>query len=85
MEVEISLNPLGLGLEKKNLGKIRIINDGTGDRNLGNYRVEFLDRKGRVFRKRAIHGYKRKTEPMWKLMAMAMESYYKEQEDEQNN
>ena len=82
VEVEISLNPLGLGTNKRNLGKIRIINTGKGDQANGEYRIEFIGKSGKVFRKRTVRGYKRKSEPVWKLMSMVMESYYKEQEDE---
>lgn len=86
VEVEINLNPIGLGVNKKLLGKIRIVNTGKSTKTVGNYRVEFIGKNGKCFRKRDVKGYRRKADPVWKLMSMVMESYYHEGEgNEQDN
>ena len=74
IEVKISLNSYGRGKEIWELGKIKIINDGTGSDSRGNYTVKFFDRNDSLFKKAEIKNHPRKSESIWKLLKKAMES-----------
>ena len=56
----------------RHLGDINIINDATGTRTRGNYDVEFIDAKGRVFKRRRVEDHARLAESIWKLIEKAV-------------
>ena len=73
IRITIELFPHGLAKNKKILGYVDIINDGTGTKTIGNYSVTAISGNGKVFRKRRIEGYCRKAESIWKLMKMVFD------------
>jgi hypothetical protein len=81
--VKVELWPWGSEKLKKEIGRMTITNDGTSDNpNIGNYIVRIF-RKGStetVQREAPVTDYRRKTEPVWKLVRLALEAAYKKTE-----
>lgn len=67
--VKIELWPLGDEDFKKSLGEVHIINDGTGTRTRGNYKVNFFNRAGRYFKSKKIENHPRQATSTWNLLA----------------
>jgi len=83
IEVDINLNSLGLaeklGLPKKLLGKVQIVNLGDHPKHpdYGNYEVRFFKRNNlkTPFKKIQIKDHPRKRESVWKLLKKAFQEY----------
>ena len=68
--VKVELWPMGDGNKAREIGRARIINDGTGDATHGNYRIELLksaeysknDADG-IYKKGVVVGFLRKRGP----------------------
>ncbi len=79
---------MGMGKNKRSLGRIEIRNTGKGTKTKGDYKVDFISKNGKCFRKTEVTGYARKADPVWKLVDMVIDSYYKREigeQDEQDN
>ena len=79
IEVTVKLNPFGQAKseeEKKVLGRIHIVNDGTGNVTKGNYIVRLLSRgKGEPLMKEGhVEAHLRRDVSVWKLVARALAS-----------
>ena len=72
--VRIELWPLGDESRKKTLGAMVIGNDGTGDRNVGNYDTRLIGQKGKVSRRGRVTCHPREKVSVWKLVAKAIAS-----------
>lgn len=62
--------------EVTEIGRMNIINDGTGDADVGNYNV-LLMRRGttrRVQRGGRVEGHSRKSLPIWALVSKALKA-----------
>lgn len=72
--VTIELWPRGDESRKRHLGTARIVNDGTGTADSGNYRVE-LSKWGRpksVWRQGTVRGFPRRRRGPWDLLYRAL-------------
>ena len=67
--------------EVETLGALRIANDGTGTRNLGNYDVERVNRSGRRRRGR-VERHRRMQVSVWRLVQDAIEATFGNRSDE---
>jgi hypothetical protein len=78
IRVTIELIPFGFERheQRKEIGRIEIFNDGTGDKNTGNYGVRLFRKnsKSSVLGVGSVLGYKRKTQSVWKLVYQAIQS-----------
>ncbi len=73
VRITIEIVPYGSLENKRILGSVDIINDGTGTKTIGNYSVTAINGNGKVFRKCKIEGYRRKADSIWKLMKMVFD------------
>ena len=71
LEVAITLNQYGLGINKKVLATAAIANDGTGTVTSGNYKYS-LHTNGKTIREGRVRGYKRKAHSVWYLLNMVL-------------
>jgi len=78
--VKVELWPWGSEDLKKEIGRMTITNDGTSDNpNIGNYIVKIFRKGslGTVQRESRVTGHRRKADPVWKLVRVALESAYR--------
>ncbi len=66
--ISIDLWKYGCEDLKKNLGTLRIINEGTGTHTRGDYRAEFIDKNGRKFKTTTLKDWPRKARSVWQLL-----------------
>lgn len=59
LRVKAEIDMFGQGVMHVDAGTLEIVNDGTGTREVGNYRWELLSPKGEVMDKGTIHGHVR--------------------------
>jgi hypothetical protein len=71
LRVTLDLEPWGSQENKKHLGRLEIVNDGTGDEDMGNYRVKIIGANGIVENMKYITGYPRKL-GAWYLVGLAI-------------
>lgn len=63
----------GITGQVSTIAQLRIINDGSGDAEVGNYIVEVMDRTtARVRRRAMVLGHMRRKLSVWKLVAKAL-------------
>lgn len=72
--IPIDLLPLGFTHNKRTLGKVVIINDGTGDRKTGNYDITIVGASDRAIRRGRVEGWPRQSRPVFELLLAALES-----------
>ena len=70
LEININLVPHGKLIDKSILGTITIVNDGTGDRDSGNYTCLFNDSE-KIIECR-IEGFNRRSEGVFALLKEAL-------------
>ena len=68
IRITIELDRHGKGKEVKTLGSIDVVNTGTGTDRKRNYRAEFKDRNGRVFRRVELNDWQSLNKSIWKLL-----------------
>ena len=66
--IPIELQPLGVAEHKRPLGELHIINDGTGTRNVGHYRVIVKGANGRTIREARVSDWPRLSRPVFELI-----------------
>lgn len=71
INIEIDLVPMGF-LAPKKLKSIKIWNDGTGTKYVGNYGYELLNKNGTTHRKGHIEGFRRKSKNVFELLALCL-------------
>ena len=74
VRVTVELVPFGVERNKRTLGVMEIINDGSGDTYNGNYNVHKVGRQGPMTITR-IEGFKRRSRNVWQLLARALENH----------
>jgi hypothetical protein len=72
--IPIELHPFGFAHNKRDLGRIVIVNDGTGSATRGNYSVRVEGKGGRVIRDGLVLNWPRKSKPVFELVIAALES-----------
>jgi hypothetical protein len=76
--VKVELWPHGEEARAREIGRARIINDGTGDLARGNYQVELLKsaeyskRPGTIYKRGTVRGFLRRRGP-WPLLMLAIQ------------
>lgn len=77
--VRVELWPLGDESEKQLLGIAVIANDGTGDRNMGNYSYDVRGRNGHPLKygKGNVYNFPRQRQNAWHLLKRVLEQVYK--------
>jgi len=77
LEIQVKLVPHGRRDQEKSVGRVFIINDGTGTKTRGNYRVAFgtilPDKRVRVWKQGEIKNHPRKAKSVWKLIKKAFD------------
>ncbi len=68
--IKIELWPHGYRFMAKEIGRIHIVNDDSGDAEIGNYTVQ-IDHEDGKYNKGKIKGYDR-TKPVYHLLAKAL-------------
>lgn len=76
IKVSIDLHPLGIESEKRALGSMRIWNDATGTRDVGNYQFEVIGANGRVLKHGCVKGFPRRTHRAEELMYLCLKQIY---------
>jgi len=74
VRITIEIMPQGSRENRKVLGHVDIINDGTGTQTIGNYSITAVSKNGKVFRKCRVEGYRRKADSIWKLMKLVFDT-----------
>ena len=74
--VKIELWPGGWEDRKKEIGRLVIVNDGSGTKNRGNYRTLLMRRgtKNTVLREGRVGNHSRLSKSVWNLVHKALES-----------
>ena len=72
LEIPIILDLYGKGSNRKTVGTIKIVNDGTGTRELGNYVVFFENERGSTFLKVEIKNFARLENDAFDLLKLAL-------------
>ena len=69
IRVTVELVPHGIESRARKIGELRIANDGSGDRDIGNYtavlHAEYTDEDGRVG---YVRNFKRRKQSVWSLI-----------------
>ena len=77
IEIQIRMVPRGMREEERPIGRVFIVNDGTGTETKGNYNVAFStilpDRRVRVWKSGKIKNHPRKAKSVWKLVKAAFD------------
>lgn len=73
----MQLDALGLGVRKKTLAYLEIINDGTGTASRGNYDVRVFSRAGRLIRSGRVENWPRNVKHPVDLLAAATDAIRK--------
>jgi hypothetical protein len=60
------------------LGRVEIVNDGTGSRTVGNYDVRVYDRSGRLTKTTRVENWRRLDKSALRLIAKAIAKAYPE-------
>ena len=75
--VKIELWPYGNENEKEELGRMEIINDGSGTLRRGNYDVRVCrkDNYDKYVREGRVEGYARKSYSVWELVKRSLNNF----------
>lgn len=68
LEVKIDLVPFGDRTRTKQIGYVKIWNDGTGDRSVGNYKYRVHDEEDAFVMEGEYRGFKRLEKTVFHLM-----------------
>jgi hypothetical protein len=72
LRIEIWMVPLGNEAQKRLLGQLKIVNDGTGTHERGNYTLALATGR-RIWRKGVITNYDRITRPIWDIVHTSLD------------
>jgi hypothetical protein len=78
LKIKIELWPCGLQKDARVIGTGNIINDGSGNLEVGNYTFEFVDDFGKLASGK-VQGYLRGNQ-VWKLLYLALQQVFEKQE-----
>ncbi len=76
LEVKINLVPFGDYSNEKQIGYIKIWNDGTGNVNIGNYRYEIIEEGGEIINSGQYKGFYR-SKGVFLLLNEILDDVYK--------
>lgn len=76
IDVLMNLDSFGLGKKITQLARIKIWNDGTGSKNVGNYKYEIRGKSNRLMKAGMIAGFPRKAKHSVKLLQLVLDDAY---------
>ena len=76
LRVTVEMVPFGFENLKKTIGEIQIINDGTGTREIGNYKIKFTTLDPFNEQTISVRGFKRK-EGFWQILNKSLKLFFK--------
>ena len=74
INIPINLWPYGDDMREKSLGRIVIVNDGTGTVDRGNYYVRIFDGNNRMIREGRVIDWPRKSRPVFELVLAGLQA-----------
>ena len=76
IRVTIEIYPFGFFTLKRLLGTVDIINDGTGDAKIGNYKIKaHTAHQNRLVRQFEIKNHRREDQSFWQLLKKVFEAW----------
>jgi hypothetical protein len=71
--IKVEMWPRGVESRKREIGSLRIANDGTGTREIGNYTYDLRGAKERTMGEGRVMGFARLREHVWDLITRVLE------------